>query len=120
MRFKIDENLPSSFSTLLQENQLDSETVHTEGLSGKPDETVMEVCRREGLALITLDVGFANQMAYPAGDHPGVIVLRMKNQAVKNVLSLMERFLAKQVDLEDLSGCTVIVEDHRFRVRRRN
>lgn len=119
MRFKIDENLPLSFGLLLEENRLDFKMVHNEGLSGKPDEMVMEACRREGLVLITMDVGFANQKVYPAGDHPGVIVLRLKYQAVSNVISAMARFLTKQVDIEDLSGCTVIVEDHRFRVRRK-
>ena len=118
MRFKIDENLPSSLSTLLEDNLLEFETVYTEELSGKPDEKVMEACRREGLVLITLDIGFANQKAYPAGSHPGVIVVRIKNQGVTSILSVMERFLAGKTDFDELSGCTMIVEEHRFRVRR--
>ena len=120
MRFKLDENLPTSLRSLLEDNQLDFETVQQEGLSGKPDEMVMDVCLREGVALVTMDIGFANQKVYPAGDHHGVIVLRLKNQSVANVLSSMERFIAQQADFGDLAGCTVIVEDHRFRVRRKS
>ena len=118
MRFKIDENLPSSLSTLLKERQLESETVHDEGLSGKPDETIMEVFRKEKLALVTMDTGFTNQKAYPAGTHPGIIVIKIRNQSAVNVLSVMRRFIDKQPALEDLSGCTVIVEEHRVRIRR--
>lgn len=118
MRFKIDENLPSSLSALLQERQLESETVHDEGLSGKPDDIIMETCHKETLVLITMDTGFANQKAYPAGTHPGIIVMRIKNQGARNVLSVMQRFFERQSDLEELSGCTVIVEEHRIRVRR--
>jgi predicted nuclease of predicted toxin-antitoxin system len=118
VRSKVDENLPVSLCLLPRESHLDFDTVQDEGLSGKPDRIVMEACRGEGLALITLDVGFANQILYPAGEHPGVIVIRMKNQAAANIISAMTRFLAKQADLDDLAGCTVIVEEQRFRVRK--
>ncbi|RJP35143.1 MAG: hypothetical protein C4536_01235 [Actinobacteria bacterium] len=118
MRFKIDENLPSSLCILLEENLLESETVHDEGLSGNPDEMIVAECKREGLVLITMDIGFANQSAYPAGTHPGMIVIRVRNQSTKSVISVMKRFLGKQVDLEDFAGCTVIVEENRYRVRR--
>ena len=118
MRFKIDENLPSSLGTLLEEHQLESETVHDEGLSGNPDEMIVDMCNKGGLVLITMDIGFANQRAYPAGTHPGMIVIRIKNQSTRSVLSVMKRFLDKQADFADLAGCTVIVEENRYRVRR--
>jgi predicted nuclease of predicted toxin-antitoxin system len=118
MRFKIDENLPSSLSALFQEGQLESKTVHGEGLSGKPDVMIMEVCQKENMVLITMDIGFANQKVYPAGTHPGIIVIRIRSQGVRNVLSVIRRFLARQTNLEELSGCTVIVEEHRIRIRR--
>ncbi len=118
MRFKIDENLPSSLGKLLEEHQLESETVHDEGLSGYPDEMIVDMCNKEGLVLITMDIGFANQRAYPAGTHPGMIVIRVRNQSTRSVLSVMKRFLDKQTELEDLAGCTVIVEENRYRVRR--
>jgi hypothetical protein len=44
--------------------------------------------------------------------------MKTKSQGAKNVLSVMERLLAKQIDFQDLSGCRVIVEKSRFRVRR--
>lgn len=118
MRFKIDENLPASLGILLEEQQLESETVRDEGLSGNPDEMIVDMCNKEGLLLITMDIGFANQRAYPAGTHPGMIVMRVRNQSTRNVISVMKRFLGGQVDLEDLAGCTVIVEENRYRVRR--
>jgi hypothetical protein len=78
----------------------------------------MEVCSRESMALITMDTGFANQKVYPAGTYPGIIVMRIRNQGAGNVLLVIQRFLEGQDDLEDLSGCTVIVEEHRIRIRR--
>ena len=79
---------------------------------------IMEACNREKLVLVTMDTGFTNQKAYPAGTHPGIIVMRIRNQGARNVLSVMRRFLERQADLEDLYGCTVIMEEHRIRVRR--
>jgi predicted nuclease of predicted toxin-antitoxin system len=118
MRFKIDENLPLSLNAFFQERQLESESVHNEGLSGKPDAMIIGVCRKENMVLITMDIGFANQKVYPAGTHPGIIVVRIRNQGSRNVLSVIRRFLARQANLEELSGCTVIVEEHRIRIRR--
>jgi len=79
---------------------------------------IVATCKKEGLVLITMDIGFANQRAYPAGTHPGMIVIRVRNQSTKSVIYVMKRFLGKQAELEDLAGCTVIVEENRYRVRR--
>ena len=60
MRFKLDENLPSSLAALFAHGGHDVATVHDEGLSGTPDRKVFEVAVAEARTLVTLDLDYAN------------------------------------------------------------
>jgi len=40
-------------------------------------ERVIDVCRREGRVLITLDLDFSNILSYPPSDFAGIVVLRL-------------------------------------------
>jgi predicted nuclease of predicted toxin-antitoxin system len=75
--FKTDENLPFEAATALRTHGLDVATVLDQGLGGHPDADIAAVCRSERRALITLDTDFANIDAYPPGDYPGLVVLRL-------------------------------------------
>ena len=76
----------------------------------------MEVCVRDGLALVTLDVDFANIAAYPPGSHHGVFVIRPGHLDAKTVREVADRFLRTE-DLDRFRGSIVIIEPGRIRVR---
>lgn len=118
MHFKLDENLPASLRELLLQNGHNAETVIDEGLNGSTDRVLFAACQDEGRVIVTLDMDFANLKAYPPGNHRGIIVVRLKRQSAGQVLKAFERFLQKSKYLGDLSGCTVIIEESRVRVRR--
>jgi len=65
MKFKFDENFDVRLVPLLAEGGHDVDTVRAEKLSGSPDETIYETCRRAGRTLITLDLDFANPFRFP-------------------------------------------------------
>lgn len=48
-----------------------------QGLNGKSDDVVIEVCRVEGRCLVTLDLDFSNTLNYPPERFPGIAVLRL-------------------------------------------
>jgi predicted nuclease of predicted toxin-antitoxin system len=75
MKFKIDENLPVEVATALRGAGHDAFSVVDQGLRGQVDATIAEVCKREGRALVTLDLDFANVQAYPPAEYSGLIVL---------------------------------------------
>lgn len=77
MRFKTDENLHPDVAGFLRAKGHDALTVWDQGLRGRPDADIAEVCRSESRALVTLDVGFADIRAYPPQNYPGLIVLRL-------------------------------------------
>ncbi len=65
MKFKLDENLSPALAEKLTSAGHDAHSVIEQSLGGRPDSQVIEVCMREGRALITLDLDFANIQAYP-------------------------------------------------------
>ena len=58
MKFKIDENLPAEIRDDLRATGHDAELVSDEGLTGSPDEVLLEHVRREKRTILTLEIGF--------------------------------------------------------------
>jgi predicted nuclease of predicted toxin-antitoxin system len=70
VRFKLDENLSP---TLAEQFLATGHKVHSvleQALGGASDPRVIEVCRTEDRALITLDLGFANIQRIHRHDTP--------------------------------------------------
>ena len=115
MKFKLDENISPSLATLFVTAGHDMHSVAQEALGGASDLRVIDVCRQEQRALITLDLDFSNIVAYPRGQYPGIVVLRLGGQANSIVESALHRVLGL-LARETLSGMLWIVEDHRVRI----
>lgn len=117
MKLKLDENLPNDLGDALTRRGHDVETVLDEGLAGADDAAVLRASTDADRLLLTLDRGFGDVRANPPGTHPGIVVLRPMNQDVASIHELVDRFL-ELGKLEDLRGCTVVVEPERIRIRR--
>ena len=115
MKFKVDENLPVEVGNLLEENGYDALTVLEQGLGGKADSHIAEVCKKERRALITLDTDFCDIRKYSPQDFYGLIVLRLKKQDKPYVLSVVNR-LIKLLSKEPLQSFLWIVEKGRVRI----
>lgn len=93
MRFKIDENLPIDIAELLRSANHNAETVWDEELVGRPDESILEVCREEDRCLLTLDLDFANLRTYPPEDLTGLVVFRLRRQDKNHLIKAAERII---------------------------
>ena len=115
-KFKVDENLPTESAELLRGAGHDALTVADQQMGGQPDPDLASFCQREGRAVVTLDLHFADIRAYPPADYPGIIVLRLARLDRQRVLSVMQRLLPvfKQ---EPLSGRLWIVGEASVRIR---
>ena len=69
MKFKVDENLPKEYVSILREAGFEADSVPDEKLSGADDSVLSERCRTEDRVLMTLDLDFANVQAYPPKSH---------------------------------------------------
>jgi len=64
---------------------------------------------------LTLDLDFANIVAYPPHEHPGIIVLRPHSQSVTLIHALIKKILAAFTS-ETPEGALWIVEADRMRI----
>ena len=76
MRFKLDENLPIELAHDVRATGHDCETVVDEGLTGAPDDMVLQRSRAEVRVLLTMDKGIADVRSYPPNHLEGIVRLR--------------------------------------------
>ena len=116
MQFKIDENLPAEAGEILRKYGHDALSVLDQRLGGYPDADIAAVCKSEARILVTLDIDFANILAYPPEDFSGIIVIRTEDQAKSVVLEIIHRIVAI-LESESPQGDLWIVESNRIRIR---
>jgi predicted nuclease of predicted toxin-antitoxin system len=115
MRFKLDENFDIRLVPLLAHGGHDVDTVLAERLSGSPDETIYDTCRRSGRTLITLDLDFASPFRFPPQGTEGIVVIRPPRPVLPAIKATLESVLA-ELTSQPLTGVLWIVEPGRIRV----
>jgi predicted nuclease of predicted toxin-antitoxin system len=115
VKFKLDENMSPSLAAIFAAAGHDAHSVAAQALGGQPDERVIDVCKREQRALVTLDVDFANILVYPPSAFCGIAVLRLPNQAHATVEAAIQRMVGL-LAREKLDGTLWIVEPNRVRI----
>jgi predicted nuclease of predicted toxin-antitoxin system len=91
-------------------------TAVSQGLQGTVDEALIEICRREGRGLVTLDLDFANPLRFRRADYPGIAVLRLPKRAAAEDLLQTIGTLARGLEANPLAGKLWIVERGRLHV----
>lgn len=117
MNFKVDENLPDACVDWLADMGHDADTVADQGLVASTDEVLVSACRHDGRILVTLDRGIGDIRRFPPGTHSGIFVLRPTSQDPTAIKSLLRRALVG-LDILELAGCNVVIEDDRIRIQR--
>lgn len=116
-RLKLDENLSRHLKAPLSALGHDVQTVADQGLLSEPDPVVAEAARTEGRMLLTLDVGLADLRKYAPGSHPGIVLFRPRTFGPLEVNRFVEDSI-RELALDRLTGCVVLVEPSRVRLRR--
>ena len=117
VRIKLDENLPSELSDLLQGIGHDVHGVADEGLTGWPDADVWKASQTESRFLITQDLDFSDSRRYEPGTHAGVMLVRLHDPSRRRLLTRVEEVF-RAYDAGDWAACLVVVADHKIRIRR--
>lgn len=115
MRLKLDENLDPRAVEILRSAGHDVVTVPGERLSGQQDTTVEAACRREARCFVTLDLDFANVLAYPPERYSGLVVLRHPRPTAAGLLNLVRQLVVSLKD-HNPDRRLWIVEPGRLRV----
>jgi predicted nuclease of predicted toxin-antitoxin system len=118
MRFFVDADMPRSTLALFATFGHIGEYARDTGFGHAPDSQIAIHARRTGATLITRDMGFADIRHYPPEEYPGILILRMSDDAVAHTITnLLERFLKQTELVSQLPGHLVILESQRVRFR---
>ena len=79
------------------------------------DDLILQ-CKREGRALVTLDLDFANPLRFEPADYRGIAVLRLPSEPSARVLNELLQTLAGALEREQLDGRLWIIEIGRLRI----
>lgn len=115
MRIKLDENIDPRSKEILEKHGHEAFTVFEEGLQGATDEIIALTMMREGMCLLTLDLGFSNVLRYPPDKFAGIVILRHPKPTVQGLLDLVHQF-AKLLQDFSPTGQLWIVEPGRLRI----
>ena len=116
MQFKIDENLPIEIAELLNDAGHNAKTVNNQQLQGAKDPFLVNVCKSEHRAMITLDTDFSDIRAYAPEEFSGIIVLRVRTQAKSHIIKVF-RSILPLFNREPLTRHLWIVEETKVRIR---
>ncbi len=116
MRLKLDENLGLRGREILVLAGHDVATVVEQRMEGAVDSDLINVCREESRALVTLDLDFANPLRYRPSDYRGIAVLRLARKPSEGDLVHLVEVLAAGLKREELCGKLWIVEAGRIRI----
>jgi len=118
MRFVIDEDMPKSLTLALIEAGHEALDIRDQGLRGASDEKVFQFAQQHAACVITEDLGFANVLRFPLGEHHGIIVGRFSSRlhtqtVVTQILQTLETLTETEIH-----EALVIVEIGQCRIRR--
>jgi predicted nuclease of predicted toxin-antitoxin system len=116
MQFEIDENLPIEIAELLNDAGHDAKTVNNQQLQGAKDRHLINVCKSEHRALITLDTDFSDIRAYAPEEFLGIIVLRVRVHSKSHIIKVF-RSILPLFNREPLTRHLWIVEETKVRIR---
>jgi predicted nuclease of predicted toxin-antitoxin system len=116
-RFKVDENLPDEIAELFVRHGYDAVTVADQGWRGMADHDLWLGIQDESRWLVTADKEFADLRKSRPGTHAGVILLRPLQENRREYSRLVQRVI-DDVDLDEVAGAIIVVNDRGVRVRR--
>jgi len=92
LKLKLDENLSERHARAARYRGCDATTAVQQELCSAPDAVLLEVARKEGRVLITMDKDLSNTVRYPPREYSGIVLLRVPElitlRAIERAMSI--------------------------------
>ena len=117
MKFLLDANIPYSAKEIFSKN--DSVWhVRDIDLDQATDEDIINWAKKNKAGLITRDFDFANILNFPPSDYFGIMILKIPSfYTAIDIKRVLKNFLTR-IDKKLISSSTIIVEEHRDRIKK--
>lgn len=116
MKFKLDENFGTRTQQLFRAAGHDVQTVRDQGLQGRSDSHLYEVCCAEQHCLVTLDLDFSDVTRFPPAKAGGIVVIRVPRNPSLILLEQLIRQFLKSLTQMSVEKKLWIVEIGRIRI----
>ncbi len=116
-RLLLDQGLARATAAILRERGWDAVHVGELGLAHASDRSILELARRDGRMLCTLDADFHQLLALSGATSPSVIRIRIEGLRGPALARLLERVL-EEVGPSLMAGMAVTITTRSVRVRR--
>jgi len=116
LRFLIDMPITPLAAQRLAAAGHDAVHASAAGLAAASDEEILRAASREGRIVVTADLDYPRLLALGLAEEPGLILFRGGSYSDDQMLSLLDRVLARASELDLQHSITVI---DRSRIRRR-
>jgi len=115
MRFLLDENFPKAVTPVLQEKGHEVFDFREIGPSGSPDGDVVRMAMSLSAALLTTDRDFFHTVGRSSTEHPGIVVVALKQPTGRSVVSRIEWFI-EHIGIDHLPGRVFQLRDRAWMV----
>lgn len=117
MKIKLDENLPERLVAALTALGHNVDTVRAERLDGQADSAVWSATQAARRFFVTQDLDFSDMRRYTPGTHAGLLLVRLTRPGREELLQRVVGVFQTE-NVEEWTGCLVVVTDRKVRVRR--
>ena len=111
-----DECVPEILNKFLEKSSIQIFRVKDLDLRGMPDQSIYEKASELKLAIMTMDVKFANELYQKFQYNRGIILVRHKGRVDENLLLSFKNFIRK--DLAKIKNKIAIVDRQKYQTIR--
>lgn len=120
LKYLADENISPLTVKTIRQLGYDITSAVEIGLQGAEDEKVVLLAQQENRIIITFDLDFGEIFYFASNIDVGIIVLRINPQTVEHTNKRLTTFLkAKIIENSNLAKALIILEEKRYRYRKR-
>jgi predicted nuclease of predicted toxin-antitoxin system len=117
MNFLLNMNIRREMIAPLQKRGHACRHVGDIGMSRAKDDEIVAEAKRRGEVILTHDLDYGHLLAFSGEKAPSVIILRLRNLSVNEVLSRLDT-IWKEIESPLMNGAIVSLSDKSLRIRK--